>query len=34
MRGIIMSKSSIDLQNFFSKNQLKVVDILEDKKQT
>ena len=29
-----MSKSSIDLQNFFSKNQLKVVDILEDKKQT
>ena len=26
-----MSKSSIDLQNFFPKNQLKVVDILEDK---
>ena len=34
MRGIIISKSSIDLQNFFPKNQLKVVDILEDKKQT
>lgn len=26
-----MWKSSIDLQNFFPKNQLKVVDILEDK---